>query len=57
MPRKLAFCRSAPAVRFIFFAISISGVPAFEYALSWRSSSVVHGVTGAVFFFAKTDAP
>jgi hypothetical protein len=45
MPRIPAFRRSAPSVRFIFFLISASGVRAFEYALSWRRSSSVQGVT------------
>jgi hypothetical protein len=44
IPRSPAFRRSARSVRFIFFAISASGVRAFEYALSSRTSSFVHGV-------------
>ena len=44
MPKIPAFRRSALSVRFIFFAISDSGVRAFECALISRRSSFVHGV-------------
>jgi hypothetical protein len=44
MPRIPAFRRSALSVRFIFFAITVSGVRAFECALSSRTSSFVHEV-------------
>src|SRR6202046_894998 len=47
-----AFRRSARSVRFIFFAISDSGVRAFECPLSSRTSSFVHGLPCAVFFCA-----
>src|SRR5580692_67189 len=52
MPRIPALRRRAPSVRFIFFAISVSGARAFEYALSLRMSSVVHGVLRPVSFCA-----
>ena len=52
MPRIPAFRRSARSVRFIFFAISDSGVRAFECPLSSRTSSFVHGLPLAVFFCA-----
>jgi hypothetical protein len=43
MPRIPALRRSARSVRLIFFAISGSGVRAFECVLSSRTSSFVHG--------------
>ena len=44
MPRIPAFCRSAPSVRFILFAITVSGVRAFECAWSCRTSCIVQGM-------------
>ena len=43
MPIVFAFCRTAPSVRFIAFATSTTGVLVFEWALSCRRSSLVHG--------------
>ena len=51
MPIVFAFCRSAPSVRFIAFATCATGVLAFEWALSSRKSSLVHGLRTAAFFF------
>ena len=48
MPIVFAFCRTAASVRFIAFATCATGVLAFEWALSSRKSSLVHGLwTGA----------
>ena len=44
MPRIPAFCRSAASVRFILFAITVSGVRAFECAWSCRTSCIVQGM-------------
>ena len=44
MPRILALCRSAASVRFILFAITGSGVRAFECTWSSRTSCVVQGM-------------
>src|SRR5271155_3395913 len=52
-----AFCRTAPSVRFIAFATSTTGVLAFEWALSCRMSSLVHGLRTGVFFFGMAFAP
>jgi hypothetical protein len=51
MPIVFAFCRTAASVRFITFATSTTGDLAFEWALSWRMSSLVHGLRTEVFFF------
>jgi hypothetical protein len=51
MPIVFAFCRTAPSVRFIAFATSITGVLAFECAFRCRRSSLVHGLRTTVFFF------
>src|SRR5271166_2369820 len=52
MPIVLAFCRSAPSVRFIAFATCATGVLAFEWALSSRKSSLVHGLRTGAFLFS-----
>ena len=44
IPRIPAFCRSAASVRFILFAITVSGVRAFECAWSSRTSRVVQAM-------------
>ena len=54
MPRIPAFARSAPSVRFIFSAITASGVPDLECAVSTRTSLFVQGVPPPVFFCAIT---
>jgi hypothetical protein len=56
IPRKLALSRSAASVRFIFFAISITGVRAFECAL--RLAQVLIRPRGHMTgLFFHTDAP
>jgi hypothetical protein len=42
MPRAKAFCRSEPSDRFIAFAIFFTGVLAFEWARSSRTSAFVY---------------
>src|ERR1700736_2712312 len=49
-PRLNAFCRSAPAVRFMPFTTALMGDLLFEWLLSSRSSSFVHGRRTARFF-------
>ena len=56
MPRIPALCRSAASVRFILFAITVSGVRAFECAWSSRTSRVVQGMR-LVSLCAIPDAP
>ena len=56
MPRFPAFCRSAASVRFILFAITPSGVRAFECAWSSRTSRVVQAMR-LVSLCAIPDAP
>ena len=51
MPIVFAFCRTAASVRFIAFATSATGVLVFEWALSCRRSSLVHGLRTELFFF------
>jgi hypothetical protein len=53
MPIVFAFCRTAASVRFIAFATSTAGVLAFEWVLSCRMSSLVHGLRTEVFFFGN----
>jgi hypothetical protein len=57
MPIVFAFCRTAASVRFIAFATSTTGVLVFEWALSCRMSSLVHGLRTGVFFFGMAFAP
>ena len=56
MPRIPALCRSAASVRFILFAITVSGVRAFECAWSSRTSRVVQAMR-LVSLCAILDAP
>ena len=56
MPRIPALCRSAASVRFILFAITGSGVRAFECAWSSRTSRVVQAMR-LVSLCAIPDAP
>jgi hypothetical protein len=49
-PRLNAFCRNAPAVRFMLFTTALIGDLLFEWLLSSRSSSFVHGRRTARFF-------
>src|ERR1700722_7026591 len=49
MPIVFAFCRTAASVRFIAFATSTAGVLVFEWALSCRRSSLVHGLGTELF--------
>ena len=51
MPIVFAFCRTAASVRFIAFATCATGVLAFEWALSSRKSSLVHGLRTGAFLF------
>ena len=53
----LGLCRTAASVRFIAFATSTAGVLAFEWTLSCRMSSLVHGARTGVFFFGMAIAP
>src|SRR5271168_894599 len=55
MPIVFAFCRTAASVRFIAFATSTTGVLVFEWALSCRRSSLVHGLRTGVFFFGMAS--
>jgi hypothetical protein len=57
MPIVFAFCRTAASVRFIAFATSTTGVLVFEWALSCRMSSLVHGLRAGVFFFGMAFTP
>src|SRR5580692_7520896 len=57
MPIVFAFCRTAASVRFIAFATSTTGVLVFEWALSCRRSSLVHGLRTRVFFFGMASIP
>src|ERR1700728_1389172 len=57
MPIVFAFCRTAASVRFIAFATSTTGVLVFEWALSCRRSSLVHGLRTRVFFFGMASTP
>ena len=57
MPIVFAFCRTAASVRFIAFATSTTGVLVFEWALSCRMSSLVHGLRTGVFFFGMAFTP
>src|SRR5271155_166753 len=57
MPIVFAFCRAAASVRFIAFATSTTGVLVFEWALSCRRSSLVHGLRTRVFFFGMASIP
>ena len=55
--RSFAFCRTAASVRFIAFATSTTGVLVFEWALSCRRSSLVHGLRIGVVFFGVASIP
>jgi hypothetical protein len=57
MPIVFAFCRTAASVRFIAFATSATGVLVFEWALSCRMSSLVHGLRTELFFFGMAFTP
>src|ERR1700690_2828378 len=57
MPIVFAFCRTAPSVRFIAFATSTTGVLVFEWALSCRRSSLVHGLRSRVLFSGMASTP
>jgi hypothetical protein len=57
MPIVFAFCRTAASVRFVAFATSATGVLVFEWALSCRRSSLVHGLRTELFFFAMAFTP
>ena len=57
MPIVFAFCRTAASVRFIAFATCATGVLAFEWALSSRKSSLVHGCGRGLPFSAYAALP
>src|ERR1700730_12931910 len=58
-PRLNAFCRNAPAVRFMLFTTALIGDLLFASLLSSPSSSFVHGRRPALFsaFFAISLSP
>src|SRR5882724_7286769 len=57
MPIVFAFCRTAASVRFIAVATSTTGVLLFEWALSCRRSSLVHGLRTKAFFLGMASIP
>jgi hypothetical protein len=55
MPSEVAFCLTAPGVRFIALEISSRGVLAFECRFSSLTSSVVHSLRAGGFAFFAID--